>query len=164
MKIFLVAITCLFSLSCVNCTKSRKADVTVVELDAMTINARFKMLDPKFTSVFDYTFHNPTNDVWKEINDAWESRPNKREYVAQFNDCDDYAQRYIRFTKDYAFDKYGINLPVFFFGFFWEEKGKHYGHAIVIRYRGDVFDFYDPTVDRYASVNLGKIFNITIQQ
>ena len=92
-------------------------------------------------------------ELVNEINEAWQE--NIREYKSVVYDCDDFADEYQRFAKNYVLDKYGEenNLAVFKFCYNHELM---FPHAINIIYGKEFIYFVEP--------QSGKIVNLTLEE
>ena len=93
--------------------------------------------------------------VWlvEEINEAW--KPHIRKYVANNYDCDDFADEYRRFAKNYVLDKcdYKYNLAVFEFSYVTREG---IGHVINLYVLDGGFVFVEP--------QLGVVIRLTAEE
>lgn len=147
--------------------KNTVAQTKVTYAKGEVITKIFNFFDKTFYSN-DANYHVPSEEIWEEIREAWKARPKHRPYQLEGNDCDDFAERYQRFAKDYAYDKYGINLPVFFFGY-WFMDGKNLaGHAInleVVKCENGVLvpQFIEPQTGEVVFLDFSNILKITIK-
>lgn len=108
-----------------------------VEFDpTAVIEGMFKDSDTDAIQYRDLYYDSISAEDLQKLVDMWR-KANVPKYAETDNDCDDLAERFSRGMKNFAYDNFKINLPIFNFSYIGEgvdEKGekKLYGHVVCI--------------------------------
>ena len=145
MKTLIIAFLLCF---CYGCTTIEK--IVTKKIDREFVISEFKPFYKSFHASDNY-YHVVKDEQIEEIIWVWNRRL-KKEYIPELNDCDDFVDRFIRDSKDYAFDKWRINLAVFRIVFKDTDKYKD-GHSIVC-----IFDYRKKK--KYFESITGKIIDL----